>query len=242
MGRLAASHFVLMLIVGAFSGCLGTGISASPQDSYVTTKYDEDEVLKRLFPLLSESAGRLYYSADCPAQNDESVPFPLTALQPNSKNGRGLRAVRELFKNDANVLITEEPSGIAKVRIGNVSDAVLQTKISLLTLTPTEQYNPSMVFGVINSTQEFKAAKRTMKIRPALRVVSDLLVQPRKGYPHLPSALKNLTVDQLLDLVAKTFGGVVVYGACAQPSLFEVDFVQPIDPVDTENNADNPPE
>jgi hypothetical protein len=35
-----------------------------------------------------------------------------------------------------------------------------------------------------------------------------------KGLPHLPGSVNDVTVDQALDMIAKTWGGPVVYGAC----------------------------
>jgi len=44
--------------------------------------------------------------------------------------------------------------------------------------------------------------------------------------------MKDLTVDQALDAVARTFGGIVIYETCAQQSgkrLVSLDFVQVAD-------------
>lgn len=43
---------------------------------------------------------------------------------------------------------------------------------------------------------------------------------PEEGrtLPHLPASLKNVTMGQALDLVATTFGGIVMYQTCVEPS------------------------
>jgi len=117
--------------------------------------------------------------------------------------------------------VTEGRTGIIRIRIGKAPDAFLQTKISLLTLKPMEQYNPTLAVSAIESTGEVEAAMRRLGVRPVQAIGTQLIAEPAKGLPHLPSSMKNVTVDQALDSIAKTFKDVVVYGACVR--LFWVD-------------------
>src|SRR3984957_5876809 len=56
------------------------------------------------------------------------------------------------------------------------------------------------------------------------RTLSIGIAQPADGLPHLPGVITNVTVDQALDLVAKTFRGIVLYEFCTPPNQFQIDF------------------
>jgi hypothetical protein len=62
-----------------------------------------------------------------------------------------------------------------------------------------------------------------LKLRPMMRVTDMILVQPAGGLPHLPGVLTDLTVDQALDVVAKTFRVIVLYGFCPSSAQYDVD-------------------
>jgi len=208
-----------VLMIGAIFGYLS---AAFPQEklrwySFGNTP-NEDAVLKYLVPSLS-SAGKaslLYYSGAYDPKGSDPIPFPLLDLQPPSKGETGLAAVREIFQNDKNVTVSEEPSGIIAIRVGDISPEILETKISLLSLDSTEQYSPGDAITAIEKTKEVEASMRRFRFRPTLNLGGQV-VEPGEGFPHLPPSMKNVTVDQALDLIAQAFGGIVVYGVCAQP-------------------------
>ncbi|MGC2405114.1 MAG: hypothetical protein WA431_01755, partial [Candidatus Cybelea sp.] len=59
-------------------------------------------------------------------------------------------------------------------------------------------------------------------------IIDHLAGGPVKGAPHLPELMQNVTLDEQLDAVARTFKGIVTYGVCVQPngkSLFRLGFV-----------------
>jgi hypothetical protein len=136
----------------------------------------------------------------------------LTKVQPPSKGNTGLAAVREIFKNDKNVRITED-AGIIRIWIGKVPTGILRTKLSLLNLNPVAQYNPDQAITVINNTKEMESAMRSLAFRPVWSASSSRAL-PAKELPHLPASLNDMTVEQVLDLMAKTWDGPVIYGAC----------------------------
>lgn len=223
-----------VLMLGSVLACLSAAPSSRAQEdsySYSTSKRNEDAVLKYLLPVLSSAGkpGRLYYRAACHAEGDP-VPFPLTEVQLPSKGKTGLAAVQEIFQSDKNVTVTEEPSGIITIRIGDVPAAILQTKISLLSLEPIEQYNPTEVIRAIESSKDMEAAMRSLGVSPVSIPFDGLFTPPGKGMPHLPPSVKNVAVGQALDSVAETFKGIVIYGECAEPAkpggrrLFWLDF------------------
>jgi len=169
----------------------------------------------------SRKAIRLYYRADCQPMKDSvvdySVPFPFFPLQAPSPDKTGVEAVREIFKNAQDVRIAEEPRGIIRIWIGKVPTEILRTRISLLTLDRQAQYDPSFAIGAIESTKELEATETSLGVREVPNV-GGLVAPAENGLPSLPASLKNLTVDEALDMIAKTWGGPVVFGACTAPT------------------------
>jgi hypothetical protein len=86
------------------------------------------------------------------------------------------------------------------------------------------QYNPQIAIGAVQNAEEVRAAMRKLNVHVPPTVISILVQQPGEGLPHLPTRLTNVTVDEALDEVATTFEGIVLYGACTQPRLFDLDF------------------
>jgi hypothetical protein len=148
---------------------------------------------------------------------DYSVPFPFFPLQPPSPDKTGAAAVREIFKNVENVTISEEPPGIIRIWIGKVPTEILRTRISLLTLDRQAQYDPSSAIMAIGSTKEVEAAKTSLGLSEA-PLCNGLVALAENGLPCLPASMKNITVDQALDMIAKTWGGPVVFGVCSSPT------------------------
>jgi hypothetical protein len=148
---------------------------------------------------------------------DYSVPFPLFPLQPPSPDKTGVAAVREIFKNAEDIRIAVEPPGIIRIWIGKVPAEILRTRISLLTLDRQAQYDPSFAIGAIESTKELEAAETSRGLSLAPNV-GGLVAAAENGLPCLPASMKNITVDEALDVIAKTWGGPVVFGACTAPA------------------------
>ncbi len=195
-------------------------LSAGNESYEATRRHHEEVVLGYLRDLAwsSRKAIRIYYSADCQPEKasnvDYSVPFPFFRVQPPSRGKTGLLGVREIFKNAKDVTITEKPKGIIRIWIGKVPTEILRTRIAVLTLNKEAQFDPDLAIGAIESTKEMGAAMTS------LRVISSpdgggLVAPAEKGLPCLPASLKNVTVDQALDMIAKTWGGPVIYGVCS---------------------------
>jgi hypothetical protein len=93
-----------------------------------------------------------------------------------------------------------------------------------LTLTPEEQFNYWLAILKIENAPEVRSGMQELEIRIAPRTVSIGIVQPANGLAHLPEVITNIPVDRALDLVAKTFRGIVLYGFCTPPDQYEIDF------------------
>jgi hypothetical protein len=195
------------------------GIACAASSTLAT---DESAIMRPLQPVLdARTSVRLSYAASC---NATSAFPPIPPLRLNAPSSRltGIDAVRSIFHSDYNVVVTEGHGGIAKISVGKVPTDLLRTRVALLRLRPFEQYNASTVIDALKSTKELQSAVKSLglSVVPLLHV--QLLYDPVPGdrAPHIPAALHDVTIDQVLDLVAQTFKGVVVtYGVCtAGPS------------------------
>jgi hypothetical protein len=211
-----------MLVTGASSA----KVQASPPMAVIHGKENQDAVLKYVLPLLrlNNLAGRIYYNAACKPGDSYPFTFPFVNVRPPSKDVSGLAAIREIFRNDQNVSVTEARPGVISITVGNVPSAILTTEIQILNLVPIEQYNYDVAIDVIENNNQVREAMRKFGVSTPIIFIDELITLPAPGLPHLPPSMKNLTFDQALDEVASTFGGVVLYGACTQPRLYTINF------------------
>jgi hypothetical protein len=164
--------------------------------------------------LVAGTSVRFSYAASCNATSSLPPIPPIRFSTPPSRL-TGVGAVRAIFHSDDNVIVTEGPGGIAKVSVGKVPTNLLRTRIALLRLQLIEQYNVSTVIDALESTKEMQGAVKSsgLYIVPLLHI--QLLGRPVLGAPHVPAILRDVTIGQVLDLVARTFRGVLVtYGVC----------------------------
>ena len=47
---------------------------------------------------------------------------------------------------------------------------------------------------------------------------------PSEERTHLPAEISNLTLDQALDMVAATWNGIILYGACSEPGMYNISY------------------
>jgi hypothetical protein len=225
-----------LFIVLLLSSALGCASAEGLPKGYVISQHNQEDVLKYLLPALMSrgGSGRIYYSTACKTKDSQTLPFPRVEGRPPSKETTGLVAVREIFENDKHVMASEDRSGIVRVTIGQPERALLQTRIHSLTLKPHEQYNAMLaIFAILNSKDVEPAVHQLGFDQPNIVFGGDIAL-PEKGVwlPHLPASMKDLTMDQALDAVARTFGGIVIYETCAERSgkrLVSLDFVQVAD-------------
>lgn len=219
---LVLSVFILALLSGSQisrASDLGrTQLGASKEEA----KRNSYKVLRYLVPALNQAgkAGRIYFEESCPSDVDLLHPFPKIDAHRPSKDVSGLAAVQEIFKGDENVSVEENPAGIIRIRVGAMHNEVLQTKISHITFTPLEQYDDRKAINAIFGSQEMQAARQNLDT-PISHPVAGHVMWPAEGYPHLPASLTNVTLDQSLDAVAQSFGGIVVFGICPSERWYD---------------------
>jgi hypothetical protein len=199
----------------------------SDQDrSIASNQQSKDALLKYLIPALRSAGavGRIYYQATC-RPDDYRFRFPEIRVAVTSRAEVGLDAIQEMLRSNDDVEVTEQTPGIISVHIGKMPEEILHTRIAILNLDQDAQYSGAMAIARVESSPEVQAAMQKLEIGGGSRSISIILVPPTEGRPHLPSSIENVTMDQALDVVARTFGVVVLYGACTQPNLYEIDLV-----------------
>jgi hypothetical protein len=132
--------------------------------------------------------------------------------------------VRSIFRQTRESWVVEKVGGIIQIRLGKAPNAILRTRIHRLNLDPIAQFNPSEVMNAIVNSPEVRSAMAEPHVDVPQRIYSMILTQPAEGLPHLPPEISNVTMDQALDMVARTWSGVVLYGACTRIGMYEVSF------------------
>jgi hypothetical protein len=228
---------VVMLCCGQVSPPLAQGTSRPI--SLLSTDAYQHAFLNALRPALYAAGrqARVDYQASCEPVTGK-VLFPSTAVHPLPPHRPlDLAAFREMFVTDKNVVVSEAAPGIVSVRIGHMSDALLHTRIpELIFYARMDRYSPQGVFYELKMNGTVRASMKQIGVRPA-NYVSEFLTGERvEGFPHLPSEMRDATVEQVLDRVARTFNGVVLYGTCTNPPVFLLQFVPLVDfPLATPN-------
>lgn len=179
-------------------------------------------------PILKHVGGaaRVYYAGVCPGQY--KLLLPTVNAQPAPQETVGITAVQQVFRDDPRVTVTQDRSGMFRIRLGAVSTALLQTRIDALGLDSIQQYEPLAALVAIRNSTEILAAERRLNLGGPLSRIDFIAGAPVNGAPHLPAVIQNVTLDEALDSLAKTFKGIVLYGACQQPDgkvLFRIDYM-----------------
>lgn len=194
--------------------------SQSQSQSYTASRQNEDVVLQQVRPVLRANgyAGFISYSGSCYTRRPDFVGFPaIDVSRPGGSTTLG--AIRGIFANDAAVKVTERPGKVVAIRIGSPPDSILRTKVSRLRLSPLIQFNaPLAVFLVMGADEVQAELDRLNFYTPQVLNSGLLLAKPGPGLPHLPAVLRGVNLQQIFDLIAKTFDGIVVYGTCIQPN------------------------
>jgi hypothetical protein len=142
-------------------------------------------------------SGRLYYRGICEAPNSDVISFPSIKLKSPQETKSALLEVQEMFQDDKDISVTEEPLGIIRVKGSGLSGEILQTKISSLRLKQDAQYDPAAAIRLLLSTKEMQSTMRQWGTRPAI-TMGGLERMPSKGMPHLDQSMENVTLDQAM--------------------------------------------
>lgn len=198
-----------------------TAMKQPPPSASSQSDDTEAYIIEHLQSALSSTpyGVRLYFHGTCDAGSESFLRFPwVNVLSPSNKE-QGVLAVQEMFKNDKNVKVSVDSSNkLVRITIGDVYTPVLDTRLPFIKLTSTARYNPDGPEGAIDALESaapVQAAMRALRMHQEPEFYIGLKQPSLPKSPHLPSSMSDLSLDQALDAIAKTFPGVVVYGECA---------------------------
>ncbi len=188
---------------------------ASAGDGRRADQRNEDAMLKYLRPALKPAggAGRFYSTQPCRA-GQIPLRFPRLRVQPPRTGTHGVAAVQDIFRGEKLATVTKDVSGMVRIRVGKVPSAILETRIRSLSLKPEERYTPQLAIIALTGSKEVEAAMRRLGLEHPVVVASIGIQVPMPGLRHLPKRFTDVSLDEALDEVAKTFRGIVTYEVC----------------------------
>jgi hypothetical protein len=213
------------LIVGLLASFLvlqWASVSASSQE---TAPDDNARVALRYLwvPFKSErKGGRIYYGmSKCDGMRWDT-PFPeILVARPLNDIG-DVATLRRFFAKDSRVRIVDS-NDIIRIKFGEIPAAILQTKIAEIKFSQEDQYNPELAVMKIENAPEVRAQMSKLGIQTLSLPMNMILQQPMPGFIHLPPIMREITMDEALDVVATTFNGVVETAYCQKARLMDSD-------------------
>ena len=205
VAHIAATTVALAVIVA---------VGNATEDDTFPEDRNKEALIRQLRPVLEpiDGAARVYTTVNC--QRGTSSRFPRMTMQSPSPAKTGIDAIREIFAKDKQATVTTGQNGIIRIHIGQARPALLKTRIHRLHFTPSERYNIIEAEAAIENTKEVQAAVHRLELQQPVIVVSENVQEPMEGVPHLPATIHDMTMDQALDLFARTFASVIFYEEC----------------------------
>lgn len=170
-------------------------------------------------------SARIYYGGDCqvPDNNTNLMPQPSLRFNANTKDVNDLEALTRALANNDNLSIVER-GDIIGLYINYEREKFLDTEIADVSFSVEEQYNANLALSAIAEDGALQAAEEVFGKQHMALLLIEGVRQPTEGYPHLPPSISNVSFDEALDVVAKTFHGIVFYETCGPTSNYKVLF------------------
>lgn len=183
------------------------------------SRENQEAAMKYLgpFAFYTHTPVRVYVLENCTHSDlNWTMQFPHVKTKGPSKGAVGVAAVREMFEEDSNVKVTED-NGIIRVRIGNPPAELLRTRLARVSFDREARYDPNQALGTIIGTKEVQAAMQSLQLTAPWRLGGTVVV-PNKDFYHLPNSISDVTVEQALDVVVRTWDGqiILIYFFCKQ--------------------------
>lgn len=220
----------LLLAARVFSiAIVGVSLPASSGGEQSTASNSKGAFVGRVRPILraTHQVGRIYYRTSCSAQTAGPDLFPSISARSAAQTLNVSASVREMFVDQTNVTVVERQPNIVAVTIGRVDGSILATRIRELKLEAVQQFNPSLVISAVLNTDDVQAAMNYHGLDFPIVTGPGFVAPAGDKSPHVASVVKDRTLEQILDLVAKTFNGIVFYGECTdsdKTQWFWIDF------------------
>jgi hypothetical protein len=216
-------------VFSAFASLTAASLISFGSQSQTPANGSKAEVISSLRSVHNAAGtmGRIDYLAPCQKWHVDPdvvqhLPFPIVIVRRPSHR-ETLAAVHDIFSGNSDIKIKSENNRI-DVLIGRPSETLLRTRISSVKFSREEQYDPNFAIGAILQTPELISAMAKLKMRQMVTFEDRVTGYPPNDAPHLESSMSDITVGQAFDTIAATFNGIVLYGACSEPHVFDVEF------------------
>jgi len=162
-------------------------------------------------------SGSLEYSGDCDMSQQLPV-LPTVRVPLKDRDSSALLTLREIFADDHKMEVTQEAGGTMRMVERGVPQELLDVTIRKLSFK--DIYDPMSAEAMIISAPEVQAFMKAHGIErdPYRLGVRGFRQEPQPGLPHISEDLNNVTVQQALDQLLKTFHGFWVYQNCLSAS------------------------
>jgi hypothetical protein len=122
--------------------------------------------------------------------------------------------LREVFADDHKMQVTQETGGAIRMVESGVPKELMDVTIRKLSFN--DVYDPMSAEAMIISAPEVQDFMKAHGIQrdPFRGGVRGLRQGPQPGLPHISEDLDNVTVQQALDRLLKTFPGFWIYQNC----------------------------
>jgi hypothetical protein len=130
--------------------------------------------------------------------------------------------LRSIFNVAGRIKIHSASVDIVDIDIGDPDKTILNTTISNVSFTPWEQYNAAEAVMAIERSADIRSAEVHLGMHQIGHMTTGLVNPPMQSLPHLSQSMSNLTFDEALNAVARTFGAIVVYGSCRKAGLYDI--------------------
>jgi hypothetical protein len=209
-----------MLLLGSLFGTAHFVFGQEPPknevDLYNLSVRNQEILHRNLGPLLNASAlaGRVYVQSSCLGNSTNILFFPRINVKPQTQRKPSVGVIRKALAHNRNVRVAQSRPGILGIWVGDVSNDLLSTRIHVLRLGDLERYNYTKAIAAIIDTKEVQTKMRQTGMDAVPNVAMYPIVSPDPKVPHLPASMTDLTVDEALDRIARTFGGLIIYWEC----------------------------
>jgi len=172
------------------------------------TSWPVVEVLRR-----GKISGSLEYWGSC--NNERIFPDFPPATTPSNPSSPPVQTLREMFANDEDMQVTQEPDGTIRMVEKSVPQDLLSVKFGHISFDEEQKrgspmYIPQNVLQFITHAPEVETFMKDHAIRQPPQMIN----QSSSPVPRVSGELNNVTLSEALDYMLKTFPGLWVYENC----------------------------
>ncbi|HWW14482.1 MAG TPA: hypothetical protein VN310_07460 [Candidatus Dormibacteraeota bacterium] len=160
-------------------------------------------------------SGSMEYWGSCGDEKELVTRRLPIATTPTNSSAPPLQVLREMFANDGDMQVTQEPDGTIRLVEKTVPQDLLNVKIVHISFDDEQKKHHTMhfhtlVLDFITEAPDVQAFMKDHSIGREPKVIN----QAMSAHPSFSGELDNVTLAQTLDYMVKTFRGLWVYKEC----------------------------